>query len=550
MRTIFPYNAVFINIEPLLRDLLVSDNFENIVTGIEIEKHHRNLDTYTIEVLNNALNTVYAKMFSIPRYYASYDLIQDLEDQILNEDGLFFRIYSEKYLFHASALAVLTGFFAKWDGTVCRQGGDLNLETGYEITTPPRVLSLILEEDKDKSIYFDLIKKFSSESLARKTISVESGGHIHLSIVNTLNFIKEFDTICKAVNILYLCSSGYTGSGQPSMVKILSTWLKQIPGKKLFLFDYEEGESNEALLERIRSDISSKMDELDAWLAYFRGKGDVKSFMKRTKANMEIAKTIIKIILDLVSTTNKLAFNVFDIGWNYPKVPLCDQNGTKLTSSRILSILDNYMSDLNNAHSNILRLITSPSSVKRIHNCFVPYLPLLYALYPERTENNYCRKINYYTACNTLGLRSNKYNAIRIKGASNSFELRIPRDFVELKTLMFRLNLVDHIIKSRSNVKKVMYDVLYNENSEIRKLLKKYIYGENKERFEKFIKRFIYHLNTFCYLQDLGIKAEEVGFLNDEEVKGINDEVWKIYVEEMSGRSLSNFEMNIGESIS
>jgi hypothetical protein len=94
------------------------------------------------------------------------------------------------------------------------------------------------------------------------------------------------------------------------------------------------------------------------------------------------------------------------------------------------------------AHMN---LSDTTKNTTELYESIVNYMPLLYAMYPQRLDNNYCKAKTKYS----LRSENEKYQAIKIH--STRLEFRIFPRIKNLTQLMFRIRLMELITTNQVN---------------------------------------------------------------------------------------------------
>lgn len=191
------------------------------------------------------------------------------------------------------------------------------------------------------------------------------------------------------------------------------------------------------------------------------------------------------------------AFNILTGGWRKERDGSLQNTGFELVSP-VYDLMDSSLENSIKNNGILLRHINSGYSSRcgghiniskrgetpsGFFNTIKGYLPLLYALYPNRIYKTYskAKKIEeYYT--------SDKYSSVFIK--NNRVELRIFPAVANLDDLMWRIRLVRHMV-ANPNVSEVdIMHQLKDPGYELHSLIKEYVdtkyYGNElyKKRFE------------------------------------------------------------------
>jgi hypothetical protein len=103
-----------------------------------------------------------------------------------------------------------------------------------------------------------------------------------------------------------------------------------------------------------------------------------------------------------------------------------------------------------------------------------PYMPLLYALYPDRTSNSYCRaKVKYHFVVNP-----EKYSALYVKG--RLCEIRLFPAIKNTANLYWRVRLLKAMLVQQAGFNELqVMESLVNKNSFLYKILRE-VYSEEK----------------------------------------------------------------------
>lgn len=131
---------------------------------------------------------------------------------------------------------------------------------------------------------------------------------------------------------------------------------------------------------------------------------------------------------------------------------LCDDTGfefispvydlSKIDRTTFTDVQDYLNADYSKSCGGHINVSHVAMTGRELYQTIKAYMPLLYALYPKRTNNTYCRGINKFDDA------SEKYGAVHIKGGR--LEFRIFSAVRSIDNLMWRISLIKYMVSNRN----------------------------------------------------------------------------------------------------
>ena len=160
-----------------------------------------------------------------------------------------------------------------------------------------------------------------------------------------------------------------------------------------------------------------------------------------------------------------------------PILPLYDNARILQATKGVETFLNGKVSSKCGGHLNISN---KNMSVLDLAKAFKPILPFLYALYPKRTIVNYSQAKKF---SELISNRNSKYSAMYMK--SNCVEIRIPHGCRNVKTLMWRVELMQIMLSDIGNNLNQYMMKLSTPGSKLHEhYLKQYTYEQVKEKVQ------------------------------------------------------------------